>query len=200
MYAKEKHEALGLGASRNSPYFMAAMKPTSVGSADLLATPDVPELGPGPRPGVRPPDALRREVEAAPLGQKGDLLLGLVFLWHDDLDAAHAIAQDDESQDGSYLHAIMHRREPDYSNAKYWFRRVGQHPCFEQLAQEASRILTAARQTDLARKLTPSSSWDAFAFVDACESAAKGTSLTPVLREIQAAEMRIFFDYLASAR
>jgi arylamine N-acetyltransferase len=47
------------------------------------------------------------------------------------LDRSHELSQSIEGKGrnraGDYWHAIMHRREPDYSNAKYWFRRVGQH-------------------------------------------------------------------------
>ena len=29
---------------------------------------------------------------------------------------------------GGVWHAIMHRREGDFANSKYWYRRVGKHP------------------------------------------------------------------------
>src|ERR1041385_8979921 len=95
----------------------------------LLGTPEPPELGPGPRAKVQPLPALQRQLDAT-LGQtqlagvNADLVRALVLLWHDHFDAAHAIAQTIETRDGSYVHGILHRREPDYGNAKYWFRRV----------------------------------------------------------------------------
>jgi hypothetical protein len=51
-----------------------------------------------------------------------------------DLDASHEISQTVETPDGSFWHGIMHRREGDFWNAKYWFRRVGPHPVLKQLA------------------------------------------------------------------
>lgn len=48
-----------------------------------------------------------------------------LLLWNGDLDASHTISQHIEDITGSYWHGIMHRMEPDYSNAKYWFRKVG---------------------------------------------------------------------------
>src|SRR5687767_13390080 len=48
-----------------------------------------------------------------------------LWLYFDFLDESHAISQDLDTAEGSYWHGILHRREPDYPNAKYWFRRVG---------------------------------------------------------------------------
>ena len=49
-------------------------------------------------------------------------------LWHDatgDWEDAHTLAQDVESPDGAWVHAYLHRKEGDVSNAAYWYRRAG---------------------------------------------------------------------------
>lgn len=56
------------------------------------------------------------------------------------LDESHRLSQGIETADGSFWHAIMHRREGDYANAKYWFRRVGDHPVFAALEEKAAAI------------------------------------------------------------
>jgi len=57
------------------------------------------------------------------------LVRGVLHLLNDDLPRSHAIA---EAREGDltfdYLHAVVHRREGDYGNAKYWFGRVAAHP------------------------------------------------------------------------
>ncbi len=40
-------------------------------------------------------------------------------------EQAHQVSQEDDSKEGSYWHGIVHRLEPDNSNAAYWFNRVG---------------------------------------------------------------------------
>ena len=137
----------------------------------LLDTRETPELGPGPRKGVLPED----KIEQATAGN--ELLRAAVLVWHDHLDAAHKIVQDIETPDGSYIHAIIHRREPDYWNSKYWFRRVGNnHPCFAELS------------TLLHEK------YDPLAFVDRCEHSDPKSE--PRLREIQALELQILVEHL----
>jgi hypothetical protein len=52
----------------------------------------------------------------------------LQALWHEargDWAKAHGIAQDDEGQDGAWVHAYLHRVEGDLANAGYWYRRAG---------------------------------------------------------------------------
>jgi hypothetical protein len=53
----------------------------------------------------------------------------VLHLLNDDLGAAHPLAQATEGDPlGDYGHAIVHRREGDYDNARYWFRRIGPLP------------------------------------------------------------------------
>ena len=50
-------------------------------------------------------------------------------LWHDargDWARAHEIAQDVDDNAGAWVHAYLHRKEGDLSNAVYWYRRAGQ--------------------------------------------------------------------------
>ena len=51
-----------------------------------------------------------------------------LLLYIDDLDGSHERSQSIESDEGSYWHGIMHRREGDFWNSKYWFRRAGSLP------------------------------------------------------------------------
>ena len=51
----------------------------------------------------------------------------LQSLWHDargDWDKAHNLAQDVNTQDGSWVHAYLHRKEGDQPNAHYWYARA----------------------------------------------------------------------------
>jgi hypothetical protein len=57
-----------------------------------------------------------------------------LWLLAGELDRSHVVSQSLETDEGSYWHGIMHRREGDFWNSKYWFRKVGRHPVMEQLA------------------------------------------------------------------
>ena len=52
----------------------------------------------------------------------------LKALWYDgnnDWEMAHNLAQEVHSEDGSWIHAYLHRKEGDQGNAAYWYRRAG---------------------------------------------------------------------------
>ena len=70
--------------------------------------------------------------------------LVLQALWQDakgDWEAAHRIAQDVDDADGAWVHAYLHRKEGDLSNARYWYRQAGQEPPTDTLESEWSRIV-----------------------------------------------------------
>jgi hypothetical protein len=169
----------------------------------LLATGSPPELGPGPRPGVRSVAELERELDSVQRNENVpdsscELIRGLVLLWHDHLDASHTISHSIENPDGSFLHAIMHRREPDYWNSKYWWRRVGKHPCFGEIGKRVSDLIESRNDRDLLSKLVPRGDWDPFAFVDLCEAAAgraTASEQVQLLREIQRIETEAALEY-----
>ncbi len=80
-----------------------------------------------------------------------------LWLLAGDLNRSHEISQQIHSAEGSWWHGIMHRREGDFGNSKYWFRQVGPHPLWERIAQ-----------------LTGGTYQDPFEFVDACRQAVGG--------------------------
>ena len=52
----------------------------------------------------------------------------LLALWHDandNWDKAHDIVQITSGYDGDWIHAYLHRKEGDLSNASYWYSRIG---------------------------------------------------------------------------
>ena len=70
----------------------------------------------------------------------------LVALWHDargDWEAAHGIAQDVPDPDGAWVHAYLHRKEGDRSNAAYWYRRAGKPVATVSLEDEWRDIVNA---------------------------------------------------------
>lgn len=63
------------------------------------------------------------EKSAPPAG----LSPALEALWHErrgNWDLAHQIAQEIAGPDGAWVHAYLHRREGDESNAAYWYDRA----------------------------------------------------------------------------
>lgn len=90
-----------------------------------------------------------------------------LLMWYDALDDGHELCQSVEGRGrnraADYWHAIMHRREPDYGNAKYWFRRVGHHPIFDALAARAGRLAASSGPAGASTvsRLTDGTRWNA---------------------------------------
>jgi hypothetical protein len=115
-----------------------------------------------------------------PAARQLECLSGL-WLVAGDIHRSHSISQDIGTAEGSFLHGIMHRREGDFGNAKYWFRRVGSHPVFTQISQQTGGHYR-----------------DPFDFVDACQRAVADDDLAAIDRctASQWVEWQALMDYL----
>ncbi len=125
-----------------------------------------------------------------------------LLLWNDALDVSHRTSQNIDSQTGSYWHGIMHRREPDYSNASYWFRRVGAHAIFPALRERVLALLEerscqAPELADYTTDVQQKTDWDAFRFVNWCQDAAGASddNLESFLKAAQVEEIKLLLDY-----
>lgn len=162
----------------------------------------VPELGPGKPNAAVKPQLAALTLERAFAGRRvvdedaARCCLSALWLGHDFLDESHAISQEIHTEDGSYWHGIMHRREPDYGNAKYWFRRVRAHAIFEPLAAAARELASGVALDGPAEFLATQQSWDAFGFVDLCEAAARGrTQCGELAKRVARREWELLFEY-----
>lgn len=64
----------------------------------------------------------------------------LTALWREkrgDWSAAHEIVQELNTATAAWIHAYLHRREGDESNARYWYRQADQaFPASQSLDEE----------------------------------------------------------------
>lgn len=113
-----------------------------------------------------------------------------LWLYADELDRSHAYSQDLHTPTGSFWHAIMHRREGDFPNAKYWYRKAGAHPAMNNIDLAGGG---SASGSDIA-------AYDADKFVDRVARAnARCESDSPDLVALQHHEWRALFEWCAEA-
>jgi hypothetical protein len=153
--------------------------------AALWAVPRLPELGPG-----EPNQSARLALQALTMEsafpvirdhEAAQACLSGLWLYHDFLDESHTISQDLPGRMGSYWHGIMHRREPDPGNAKYWFRRIGSPAVLAQLASAANAM--------------GFSYTNPFDFVDLCERVrGSGSAEEDMAKRVQLLEIQLLFD------
>ena len=115
------------------------------------------------------------------------LVRGALVYLLDALPEAHTIFQEAKSDVGSYWHGMMHRREGDFDNARYWFRRAGALPIFAEIHR------AAANHSELMARQT---NWDPYVFTGQCEQARFGDrDSLQELAALQRIEFDALFDY-----
>jgi len=123
-----------------------------------------------------------------PASPKSLLIQSALYLCFDCFDEAHNIAQDHDGLIGNWLHAILHRREPDAGNSKYWYARIKISPKISQgIGGEALKILRAHPSKELEsfqKKLSKSGEWAPEAFVDLCDKIRQEDSALPAYQAL----------------
>jgi len=98
------------------------------------------------------------------------------------LDESHGTSQELDTPEGSFWHAILHRREPDPANSKYWWRRVGSHAVIQRLIEQSARLGYDYTSP--------------FDFVDFCERVrGKGGTDEKMAEDVQELEWQLLFDW-----
>ncbi len=155
-----------------------------------------PELTPAK---AASPD-LSRQISSADLfgGKSGAMVdccrAGLLLL-NDDLEAAHPLIQDLPDQTAAFWHAILHRREGDYANARYWWHQTGEHPAFEPIYDLVLHRVPDFRLLD---ELRATGVWLPLEFNAACEKFAHDGRFESELRATQRLEMRGLLEWCAA--
>jgi hypothetical protein len=114
---------------------------------------------------VKPAQLLALPVKSPP---DASAMLGGLWLWHDALHECHEIVQDLIGPTGSFWHAIMHRREGDFSNAKYWYARCSDHRAL-RLVSAMARDVIGRDTKDKSLLHIVAGEFNADAFVDLVE-------------------------------
>ena len=119
-----------------------------------------------------------------------------LWLRFDSLPQSHDIISNVDSATGCLWHGILHRREGDYPNARYWMHQAGNHPVYPYLAQGAGAILAQMSSLDSNDILEAISQWDAIYFVKLCERGVReGGELESFCLQVQDLEWKILFNF-----
>src|SRR5262245_34558335 len=81
----------------------------------------------------------------------GGLSPAMQALWWDakgDWEKAHKYAQEREDEAGMWVHAYLHRKEGDLSNAEYWYRRARKTPSKASLGEEWESLARSLLSTE----------------------------------------------------
>ena len=110
---------------------------------------------------------------------------------------SHDVCQDLDTAEGRYWHGILHRREPDPANARYWMARVGRHPVHRWLAEDLAAGTGSGEAATVpeASLLGRDGRWDPVRFIDACAARGMTAESRRRLEAIQMHEARLLLAH-----
>ena len=111
-----------------------------------------------------------------------------LFYYHNALEDSHKEAAKSSGDIAAYWHGMVHRREGDFDNARYWMRRAGEQPVFQEMQGRAS---------DASPHMSRQANWDPFLFTHLCEQYKYGeTDYKKEIGHLQRVEFAAMFDYV----
>lgn len=153
------------------------------------------------------PEKLFPASEAA-----GKLVMAGLYQNNDDLEVSHRICQEvgaaADCPEASYWHGMVHRREPDFSNARGWFQKAAGLAALPEIHDEVVRFLQrvlqvpeygAAREKAFRflQHLQSQGTWDPFYYTELCQAYRQDADAEDrrLLAEIQELEFCALFDW-----
>jgi len=114
------------------------------------------------------------------------------LLWYDYLEPAHQLAQDERTPEFNYFHAIVHRREGDFFNSRFWLRQIdNRHIAMIDIAKEVRTFLNEKGELQLLDEIVKDDGWLSLEFLEEVMKASKLERTSPqvkLLTQIQTIE------------
>lgn len=130
-------------------------------------------------------------------------LKSALYIYFDGFDEAHHLVDKVEGPIENWLHAIVHRREPDASNSKYWYQRVqAPEEVFHSIASQVVGFSLSDSILELeilGGKMARAKTWLPEVFVDICERFREkdpGSEAYRGLAHIQEIEWRGLLEFI----
>lgn len=122
-----------------------------------------------------------------------------LWLWNDYLDEAHKLAKAIDTDTGAFWHAIVHRLEGDYDNARHWYARCMGHPVRLALTNQSAILLNDLPADNRLIKLT-FNGWNSDYLVELAQQFAgrPDDEFYKVLVVLQQLEWRVLLEYCAA--
>ena len=148
-------------------------------------------------PPLKPSGTWNPEISII-LNKENDIpkpVVSALALCNDDLRLSHEVSQSINTPIGSWLHGCMHRREGDFSNSKYWYRKVGSHASFCKISSKFDGFLAQYSPKGEVKLKSLGKVWNPFDFIDLCSEAEfESRHIHKILKQAQLIELELLVE------
>lgn len=142
------------------------------------------------------PEQIERAANMPPVGELKSVSSALSMRFSENQQEVDEETMRDAGVCLAFWHAIMHRREGDFSNSLYWYAKVGQHSIMPAIGANVGEAINPLPVDKSLMRLLRDG-WNPAAFVDLVEEV-NGRPGDPRLRTvvaIQRVEWQMLFDH-----